>query len=114
MKLRTKTKVGSAAATLAIAAALLIVPAQSASACTINATKTTTSASVSKDNDCISSIDKVQARLYRYYNSTINTFYGAEGTWSSTVSNSSGTNAGQAYRTKSSISKAWTPWIAYS
>lgn len=113
-RLTMKKRWGGIAAAAAIAATMLVVPAQAASACTISPTKTLTSASISKGNDCIGSLDKVQVRLYRYYNSTINTFYGAEGTWSSTVKNSTGTQAGQAYRTKSSISGSWTPWISYS
>ncbi|MGJ0390186.1 hypothetical protein [Microbacterium sp. CGR1] len=113
-RLTIKRKWGGIAAALAVTASMLILPAQAASACTISLTHTASSANVSVQNDCIGSIEKVQVRLYRYYNSVINTFYGAEGTWSSTVTNGTGTQAGQAYRQKSAISHSWSGYISYT
>lgn len=108
-----KKKVGTAIATMAVAVTMLVVPAQAASACTIVPVKNSSSVSITKENDCIGDIDKVQARMQRYGGGTITTLYGPEGVWSSMVKNSNGTLAGAHYRTLSTISKKWTPYIAF-
>jgi hypothetical protein len=78
-------------------------PASAAETCTVYGLAYST-----KTNAYGSSVCPVQARIDRYVSSVVKTYLGSWGSFS-TVSNSSGVNAGNAYRYQSG--GGTSPWV---